>query len=239
MRRFLYFLPGLPGANAGMLAERGLLNRFTSSGSSLLEHCITACPEGPAGGGCIVALGQRPAAYEPGSQRWIEGEKCWVGIEDAPPRPDDLVREVIISGAPMQLGDGEFWTAPIIRRWNGAWFVPNVPQAMGKVTKDGRTGVEFRIRPEYAGVDEIAGRMFELFLAGSAVSIDQLLQDASELLAVNYRIGPEEASLLGLFDEKNAVAVISQSFDRATIEREAAERSIAGLEYSEPMIEVE
>ncbi len=243
MRRFLYFLPGVPGANPALLAQRGLLPRFRRFGGALLEHGISECLHGPAGGGCIVAAGAAGAAYVPASQRWLEGEKFWVGIEDAnfPPRPADLERVGGIDGYELKLGDDNLWRVPLIHAWDQkeALHRPNLPQIMVPVSAGGISKMQVRVHPEFEAAHAIAGRVFEMFAAQASISLEQLFADAAAVLGVNYRIGSQEIGLLGLLDAATAARVLALCIDVPKIEAQAQVLAGQGLVMPEPRIESE
>lgn len=233
MRRFLYYFPGVPGVNPRMLADRGALDRFTAAGGGLIEHGITAAPEGM-GHGCIVAAGTQPPSV---ARRWLEGEKFHVGIEDLPPRPQDLEREIGLKGYPVKMLDGNDWRVPLIQRWDAEknQMEPNVPQAMSLA--GGR--VEFKVRDEYAAIHAIASKLFGYFFDGRTVPMEELVVDAAKILSVNYRIGVEEASLLGLFDQTSLVAIVEAATDIDSLKRQANDMRLGGLQYNPPVIEEE
>lgn len=232
-RRFLYYFPNLPGMNPGMLRDRGLLDRFTAPGGGLISHGVTGAV-GELAGGCIVAAGIEPPAVP---AQWDRGESFWVAIEDLPPRPQDLEREVGLSGYELVLGDGNTWRVPLIHRWNEdrSEHEPNLPTSMGMIGGKVRT----RIRPEYQAIDVIASRLFTSFVAEETASLEQAMADAVALLAVNYRIGIEEASLLGLFTGELLVDVLATAIDLPKLRESARRDAVRGLTFVEPVIQEE
>jgi hypothetical protein len=239
IRRFLYFLPGVPGCNPAMLRDRGLLGRFRKFGGGMLEHSISECLKGPGGGsGCIVTAGPGGAEYLPERQRWLEGEKFWVGIEDAsfPPRPQDLEREAGIDGYELELLDNNVWRVPLVHAWDEkrAQHRPNLPQVMAPVIESGNTRMQIRVQAEFEAVHELAGRIFQAFAGQATVSLETLFSDAAAILGVNYRIGPEEIGLLGLLNESLAARVLALSIDLPRIEAQAQALAGQGLVVTEP-----
>ena len=240
MRRFLYFLPGVPGANRQMLADRGLADRFLERGE-LIEHVVLGVDAGPAGSGCIVAAGPNQPTYAPDRQQWLEGVKFWCAVEDFPPRPQDLAREVGISGYETPLGDGAAWRVPLIRRWDRRRLehLPNLPQSMRPSVVSGSYKYASHVRPEYAAVNGRAERIMEAFAAEKVIDGDQAFADAAALLAVNYRIGAEECGLLGLMDQEMVVRVLGLAVDAPALRQQAEEFATDGLQFSTPVIEEE
>ncbi len=243
MNRFLYYLP-LPGANPKMLADRGLLGRFTGP-RGLLEHCVVGTDTGPAGRGCIVALGTQPAEYEPltsltGRQRWLEGPdgQYWVGVDtDAIPSPDELIRQIVVEGPTFELADGQLWRIPRLRLWDAERLAmtSTLPKTLGVVA--GR--VVSQVAPGWQAAEALAERTWGRFAAGAPVPIAEVFSDVCELLALNYRIGQEEAAILGILTEEVAVAVLELAIDLPSLRRQAAQMATEGLAESEPTGPVE
>src|SRR5579864_8840128 len=188
MRRFLYFFPGCPGMNPGMMKERGILDRFTlrAGGSKLIEHTVTGLIDGPNGAaGCIVAAGamppsivNRPSSIAPPApshdqrsttdvQRWLTGPTFSVAIEGDAPGPEDLAREIAIGGYETQLSDGNVWRVPLIRRWNEKLLAhePNVPCVMAPHLVFGKFQHTRKVRAEYEAIDSLAEWIFHAFVA--------------------------------------------------------------------------
>lgn len=239
MPRFLYYLP-LPGVNRQLLTERGLLDRFQGEGGRMLEYVVASCNHGPDGKmGCVFGLGASHPAYDSKAQRWAQGPGFWVGVEDAPPMPEDLVREVGIEGPEIRLADGNAWRVPRIHRWDVdlSQHVPNLPKAIVPVpSAPGEYRCETRVKAEYAKVDEIARRTFAGFVEERSVTIESMFADAVAILAVNYRLGMEEAGLLGLLDTETAQTILEAAIDLPTMQACAHAKSQEGLEYSDPVI---
>jgi len=237
MKRFLYYLPGAPGANTRILEDRGILGRFLAYGGRVLEHGITGIKEGPDGGsGCIVATGSNP----PGDlvqQDWHRGEKVWVGFEDlaARPGPEDLVREVTLFGYDLVLADGQTWNIPLLWRWDEDHLehVPHLPRTL---STEGGGRPAALIRSEFRPLDALAKRTWQAFAREERIPVDRLFADAVEALAANYRIGLPEASLLGLLDEVLARKILGLAIDLPRIEAQAAAMAIEGLQVTPPRI---
>ena len=239
MRRFLYYIPNVGGANAQMLSDRGLLGRFSQGiGRETVEHSVTASIEGPKERGdknpprvgCLVAAGLRPAKFEPDRQRWIpllstshqqpatsNHSFPYVGVEDIaqPPRPADLERESGVAGYDLKLADGNVWRVPLVRRWDAQQLehVAALPEAITGEAAGGRYRFVTRVRPEFAEIDAIGESLFSAFNTRATTTIEDLFDLASRLLAVNYRLGPEEAMLLGLFTVETAMECLRLAID--------------------------
>lgn len=254
MRRFLYFLSGVGGVNPKMLSDRGLISRFVAGGGQLVEHGATTSVDGPRLApvpgaadpvriGCIVAAGTRPAAYQPDRQRWIPlaNGVGFVGLEDVelPPGPADLERAYGVAGYAIELGDGEQWRVPLVKRWDPQQLahVSALPSSIAGDLVDGKYKFASKVRPEYMSIDQKADSFFPAFLSGKTISIDQLIHDAAELLAVNYRLGVEEIMLLGLLNEETALTIMGLSIDTPGIRQcnaRLAQQGVVARETSEP-----
>ena len=237
-KRFLYYLSNLPGINPRMLADRGLLSRFKTEHGGLIEYSVTACSNGPAGSGIIVAIGAQPSEYAPSLQVWHQYEKFWIGMEkDLYPRPEDLVREVGFSGYDITLVDGAEWRVPLLRRWNSAicGHVSALPKSMRPV--DGR--MREVVSPRYAAHDAVAERIWQSFLKEETVSLDQIFINCAELLAMNYRIGAEEVVALGLLDGETAKSLMGLAIDLPSIHARAMEMASEGIETYSPTFDEE
>jgi hypothetical protein len=236
--RFLYFLPGPPGANSKMLQERGLLDRFSLRGGRCIEHTITEVMQGPGGvRGCIVAAGSGVPRLDFEKQRWLEGPKFWAAIEDMPPGPGELAREIGIEGYEIELADGNRWRVPLIRRWTGSEHAVNLPKVLVPASAGG--GVSFQVREEFAPIDALAARILSGFLNRETISMERLLEDASAILAVNYRVGALDAGLLGIFTEELAVKVLALCVDLPRLEAHAQRAAMEGVVFTEPVIQEE
>lgn len=230
MRRFLYFLPGVPGCNAGMLRDRGLLDRFEAPGGKLISHCITPIDDGPVGLGCIVAAGDQPPDRNP-EMKWVDCDKFWIAIEGMPPCPGDLEREVGISGHEITLADGCVWRVPLIRRWDAEKFehVPAVPTSLAPVMKNGKRRYVQKVPARFEAIDALADQIFADFVAEKGSTIDAVCDDAVKFLAVNYRMGPEEAGILELLDAECALRILQLAIDQPTFSAQAADLAMTGL----------
>ncbi|MCL2647732.1 MAG: hypothetical protein FWD61_12100 [Phycisphaerales bacterium] len=255
MRRFLYYIPGVPGVNPAMLADRGLLDRFTrrpgvpDASDGLIEYGVTPLDAPPPGAaaagphaGVIVAAGN----WQPDlatTTEWGDGGggKFWLAIEGGGgrgPKPEDMERELGISGSVITLADGKQWRVPRIRTWDREKmaYLPNLPQALSPV---GGERYEPKVVPAFAAIDALADRIFKAFAAAETVSVEQLFADAVSFLSLNYRIGVEEAAMLGMMDETDAVRVLMTAIDMEGLTVHAQEMSVCGLVNGTPRIEQE
>jgi len=226
MAGLLYFLPGrdrdvkLADAQAA-----GLGYAFERS----LDPCAVARgPDGAAG----VIVAEADTAPKLGmyadEQTWrkVPGTECWVGMfTAAPPKPDELARRELLDGHLVTLGDGQQWLAPMARRIVeyegqpvGVTVLPRRRQfdADGRWTRGGPVA-------KYARLWDVAERWWQEILRATANDALQFEFDdendaATVALAANYRIGPAEVDLLGLFDDDSVSAILCALVDRPTME---------------------
>lgn len=222
MAGFLYYLPGVTShPTLDQLVERGLGYAFEG------DRFAGGKPRGPDGGeGYLVADPQRVnlIGYLKDKQRWVQCGDVWVGVyTDAIPGPEDLAREEQLGGHWVKLADGRPWLVPVARsyveqdgelRWLHA-----LPRSL-KRTPDGHWMPGY-VLPKYRTLWEVAVRFDDALAAarGEAdqndprlvvLRFDDMIDAAIQVIAWNYRVGPAEAELLGLF-----------SFDRAGMSLEA------------------
>ncbi len=255
MRRFLYYFPGRPGMNPKLLERYGVLDRFQRTlGGELLPMSISSVPIGPnenSRGGCIVAAGEHAAEYAPERQTWAKA--CagnitgaidnlaglfFVGLEQPWPAPEDLTREIIITGPTMHLSDGKAWRLPTIHRWDESALehVANLPKHI-RPKLDGSGALEKVVRAEFQAADLIARELFAGFVASRTLPADEAFAKAARVLALNYRVGPEELGLLGVLNEVNIFQILAEAIDVPAISRQAREARGEGLEPAEVRIQ--
>jgi len=199
MSAFLYYLP-IPD---------GKVREFAETWPSLRCHVETrGTDRGPdeAQGTCFCVPGRKTRlGYYPDKQRWrkfkvsdrSEPSDLWLGVETAaPPSPEDLLRERPYQGTPVKLKDGREWIVPLARA---------LPQSLG-LDEDG----ELKLTPEprFLWVDELVEQIWKAIAQRDedgtvSLTIADEWKQANDVLALNYHVGPEEASVLGLLDTQN------------------------------------
>ncbi len=161
-------------------------------GPDKLSGCIVAAM--PAGG----LEGPPPGMRDGQSWTRVADGNYWIGFDqDAPPAPDELQREYVVTGPEHELGDGRIWTCPIVRRQG----VQNaLPSRWGV---DPTTGeYASTMLPRYSAAWAAAGKILNAQFGGE-LSRQGALDLCVQMLAINYRIGVHEVSLLGLLDDTN------------------------------------
>lgn len=230
MGHFTYFIPGVSGVNQGILAAAGLLDRFMGASGRMRVHSA-GHGEGPKGSGCFIAPGEN-VEYSPETQRWTEGAKFWVGVDTATmPMPEDLARELIVTGQDLTLADNKVWHVPTLHKWDmqRMGHTPNLPQIMRNVVVGGRVQCIMTVRPEFMAAHALAAEIFESFVAERAIPGARLVEMACAILNVNYRVGVEETGLLGLLDEATALSILRVAIDAEEIEIDARRWILNGL----------
>lgn len=232
MGGFLYFLPterragdaallALHGCGHAVDAGRGIATRFTQSGP------------GGAAGLLVMVDGDFAStfelAYRPNSQTWRQGPTrthegkdlaYWVGAENPPeamPDPTALARKRFIAGHAVAMLDGREWTIPIARSVVRGSTLPK-RLVLGP---DNQTWTPQEL-PEFLGLCKEAETAYTLLHGGEAdaegrvtieIPYDVGMRIALAALAVNYRIGPIEADMLGLFGESEMEATMKAVCD--------------------------
>ena len=239
MAGLLYFFPGTE--DLGVAATLGL-DRIFESRDADLNRCV-----GPGGKAGLLAVppvlpaGERPsAAYFPAEQLWdpAPSGNYWIGRMIAkPPRPLDLMRRGPVDGYVVELADRQSYIVPVARSLDGA---TPLPQKL-RLGADGQWA-KGDVVERFAGLWKRACRSWDLFLAESGRLADgqsvepgteqELIEIAVYALAVNYRVGPAEVSVLGLLDTQIASAVCRCIADVPEYLRVEAERIAAAEDPS-------
>lgn len=255
MLSFLYYVPGL---KADVPPER-LLENLRAAGLGHVFDSINFArrgargPDGLDGVMACVDSGSNGSAtrlgYYPDEQVWEKdplerGESgcVWIGyFKSAPPGPMSLAKPEQMGGHQIELADGNPWLVPVARYCTGE---PAFPRRL-RVKPGGRVVVD-SVVPKYEDLsrraEEVWEKVFPTLIGEEAseeitISIDDEFGLAAEALAVNYRIGLAEASILGLFTTDNVARVILALLDWPSVQKEAqkilkknnADPAIAGI----------
>lgn len=226
MGQFLYFV-------AEARQARALLPQAFEPGDELTEALLFA--NGPSGGRgvliCRTARGMAQPAYRRDAQVWepVSGaDGAWIGMDpEARPGPSDLARAPLIDGHRVRLNDGNEWLVPAARCFPQG---TRLPQAL--VLGAGGEWVAERL-PEYARVSAHGDRIWQSVCVQfglteapgdfKPVSVAEAADIAVEFLALNYRVGRSEVSMLKLLTPALAVEVLRAAVDWPTVERMTAE----------------
>lgn len=227
MGAFLYYIPKRQAADADTIAAAGLAYAITPS---IAHRGTSGGPDGAAG--VIVAQGDaKGVGYFADAQTWLQapGSEFWIGYTtDDPPGPDDLARAKQIAGHEVELGDEKRWLVPVARALDGTSPLPR------RLAFDGKQWAPGDILARYTDLFGEACRVWELIAGASdeEVTISDECGIAVMALAVNYRLGPVEISMLGLFDTQTEAEVLKALVDWPTFE--AFKKKLASGEITLP-----
>jgi len=149
------------------------------------------------------------AGYFHLQQTWHHvNDDLWIGIHnDHPPTPADMRRAKVFRGYEMELGDGNEWMIPIIRRPTD--LGTTLPQSQyiegGKLVKT--------LKAAYKRYWDHSEEVADGFLAGKEFTNIRAHELAVEALGLNYRFGHNEQKILGLVDSENYIALLSYTID--------------------------
>ncbi len=214
MGEMLYYLPGVKVVGRKMALELGLAYGLDGPGVTSTEVLGPDQEQG-----CVFVLNGGAAQrclYKKKEQTWERypgHEKLWLGyVTEEPPGPRDLARAKQLAGHDVELGDEREWHVPVARGLGGDSPLP------ARLKWDGKDWAEGDIQPRYAELFGGACRAWDTLLAkaGEEQPLKTMTEEcdlAVRALAVNYRMGPAEISLLGLFDETTEASVIGALVD--------------------------
>lgn len=217
MAGLLYYVPGTATINKVKIVELGLGYAVEDGGPD-----YAGMSPGPDKASGVVfslpgASGTQAQPSQAGDYTFeqMPGMDVWCGFNPtSPPAPEDLARKEQIGGHDVRLADGNVWHVPVARAVNGATSLPR------RLKWDGTDWKPGDVLPQYR----------DLFAGACAVWDALVEQDAGEItfndecglavtaLAINYRLGPAEVSLLGLFDTESEGEVAKALIDWPTLE---------------------
>jgi hypothetical protein len=233
MPGFLYFLPSAGQTLSSDDLLRAGLGYAMPEPAAFTPIQLGSGPAGDSPGFLMSMDGPTPSPrvlYRPAEQIWRKagGGAFWVGLwkDDPRPGPDDLARGQMISGEPIRLRDGNHWTIPIcLSIVRGS----TLPKAL-VLGEDGQTW-QLEALPEFVALCKDAESVWEAFRAAGDGSVKMDAQAApriaADAMAVNYRIGPLEISLLKLWSSDmmwNVLKAIIDGYALTRMAREAAEK---------------
>lgn len=239
MLNFLYFLPqilrqdvtkekliavGLGTTLRDRMSKDDLANKGRLAMGDVLH--------GPAGhaGTIVYPLPTTPTddeadgvGYYPDRQQWLHVEVdgtagYWIGWNpEQLATPEDLQRDSVVSGYLEELGDGQLWECPIIRLQQGK---VNLPDTWG--LKQGK--VVSRVRPDWKWAWELSGTIWDQLIAGIDPTEETAFSWCAQLLSINYRVGPEELSIMGVLGVASASVILRTAINGPFIEQLRAEQ---------------
>ncbi len=205
----LYYIDNENACSDELLAKHGLTDLVPSPGG---RQFLGGGPgEKP---GYVLhdnSFGGTPR-YEKEKQVWVPRfgfPGTYVGYwKDSPPGPNELKREKIVAGQPVELLDGQRWVVPLLREWreqdDQIPFEIKLPRVLSRDEDTGRLVMGDVVRPFrdlWQNSCAIADELLEQFKGGKVViDTDQLDSFVAALLGLNYRVSLDEIGLLGLLD---------------------------------------
>lgn len=207
------------------------------------------CPvrSGPAGQPGIVvvdrSLSKTPIRYRPNEQIWRQSfdTDAWIGYEaPTPPRMHTLARANMLPGRRVRLCSGEQIEIPIARRYieaDGHVFrTTALPKSLGRDQETGQW-VPKDVVAKYKTLDNL--------LVGYTEALAEAYQHVDDdapivrfeyaplpdlivaAIAANYRVGPDEVDILGIYDQTLNRAIVDVLLDTATTEAWATKKKAA------------
>lgn len=177
----------------------------------------------------VPPMGETPIAEGHGTDSGREN--CWLGLAKAdPPGPEDLIRRDALAGLGVRLLDGREWIVPVARGLNEEdgelRYRMNLPT---RITLDeGGRWASGEVTPRWKRLWEVAERFWNAFLLGGAESVENglavsmrfgdIAEAAVTALGANYRLRRDEAAILALLDEANALEICQVLVDWGTME---------------------
>jgi hypothetical protein len=235
MTTFYYWYP----SERPFTSSAALLSALRQAGlGHALEDRITprTCDKGPDGQkGTVACCGSNQdgrLGYWPEQQVWkqIPGSVAWCGMFSGDrPTPGDLARPDQITGEWLTLDDGHPWLVPKARRWVALedrllWDL-NLPRRL--TLADDGTWTPGNVKPKYERLWQLATAYTEADAKAQETadddgayrfSFEQIDELAIGALQVNYRVGPIELDLLGVYDDASRRRIIRVLLDGATWE---------------------
>lgn len=167
-----------------------------------------AVAQGPGGeSGWLASADADCVRYSEESQEWAAiADGVWVGMQrSAPPTPIDLARSEQLPGETLTLADRGAWLVPRLRVHAGQYgWATALPSRM---RRDAGQWVGGEVLPEHADADALGAELLDRMIGAyeqqglpdpsGGMSFAQAADYAARVLAINYRVGPEELAMLG------------------------------------------
>lgn len=233
---FLYYLPGrkFTAVTPTDLAENPLLSRpffeLVHSPKLFKTKLIgtDVLNRGPDNGdGCVIGVQAQVATdqiphYNRDAQTWRKftdtaGGVHWIGYQtDMKPGPESLRRASQFTGYETELGDGKVWIAPTIRAYQAAESVwqSRLPMAWG-IGDDMQPTAEPLER--FKAAWEMSASIWAAVFGGAGAKFTDCFAWAVDSLSLNYRVGPAEASILGLMTDDTMLSVLHAAVDEPLV----------------------
>lgn len=158
---------------------------------------------GASGGeGLLWSMGE--PTYDPSAQTWQQiGGDLYIGYSNLP-KASELIRNRIIDGHDVILGDGDVWRIPVARLVNGDTMLPQVLRK----SNDGK--VVFEIAERYKKLYDFADNFWRIRMEAAVVNaaeieltFEDIFSSCAEILSINYMVSETEISIMGLITTEN------------------------------------
>lgn len=210
MKEFIYYIPALRTApSEAALKEHGIMQCIGSG------HRARGCDSGPdSTGGMIVAgPGESVIGFHPHRQTWSKAGNIWIGWENGQlPGPNELQRDELVEGHRITMGDKAEWLVPIVRSNARGTALPQ-SFLLNEAGEWSRRPMQ--VYQDLAGAAEklwkwcVAEMLRHAGPSGENGQDDvegptspQLADLVCRALAVNYKVGRWEVSILKLLDDR-------------------------------------
>jgi hypothetical protein len=220
MSHFLLFIPGARGASSKVLEDVGLADFAAGAEFASANAPRDLLPAGVASSGTICAWRKpgavMPMGFVPAEQDWVPAAasdglaaaRYLVGLtKNAPPRPPELLRPYPYQGQDFPLGDGHQWLFPEYRE---------LPRDI-LLNDDGTFKFEVQRQFHAFSLDclrwsaDLSRAHKDGETAEARFSYTRIFVFLVQALRLNYRMLPEVASHLRLFNTANVVAPLLQT----------------------------
>lgn len=222
---FLYFVPKRGRLDFEQVKKIGLGYAFEKNP---VPCGVDSGPDSQRG--TVLAVSDDGIGYYPDKQTWrkIPGLECdaWVGVEnDRLPHAEDLARDELVNGDWITDDRDDRWLAPKARRWGEfdgdiLWDY-SLPRRL-QLDENGDF-VPGDLKPRYQKLWGLALDYLEAATLAMSIHPDEdktlvfTFERINDLvfgaLQLNYRIGPIEIDLLGIYDDEFRKAVIDALLD--------------------------
>ena len=233
MGGFVYYIPGTKSIES--IKTAGLTYVFDGCNPT---H--TLCHHGPDSGEGLVCV-PRPigdtedptrCGYFQDRQQWVQCGAFWIGWENLP-SPADVARRRMIYGMPIEMGDGNEWQIPHAYAHDGESALPQ-----RQVFVDGAPA--WSVPAEYQQIEDDGKRVYDSLMGESgSIPRDECVPIIHRAIGVNYRIGPNEITALGLIVWPYAIRALMAISDYFAIQAEFDSRLSAKKNNSDTIPQVD
>jgi hypothetical protein len=219
---FLYFIPSGQNFGQGLLKEVGM--DYLTADKMRQVSMLNSGPEDQAGILCADnRLSAKDLFYRPAEQKWeksING-KFWIGYWlDNPPTESNLRRPVLVNHYKVTLNNGQAWAVPVVRLYSGKTVLDET------VTLDGAGNIKYKTQKRYEALCERVNSLWGDIAIETGQSPGPFKLDdkaryelATEVMQLNYNIGPQEISMMELFTKNNLSEIFRAVLDIPYLEK--------------------